>query len=68
MKKSLQDYVDLFERELRSINADLADEFVLKAKLGPPRLLYLWLEGLRAAGELPAILESVQADFWWDCC
>lgn len=58
-------YYSKFEHALRTSDTNLADEFLAIYRNKSPREVFLWLEGLRVASRLPAEVESLLTDFYW---
>lgn len=55
-----------FQRALDAFNVVAGKEFNLLSRTGSPQEVFLWLEQRRLNGQLPAGIESLLTDFYWE--
>jgi hypothetical protein len=64
--KGLAYYYAEFQRELAAVDLRLVEEFKDVSSTQSPRDVFRWLEERRTHGQLPASLENVLTDFYWE--
>jgi len=59
-------YYSEFQRELDAFDASAGQEFRAFSETHSPREVFLWLEKRRTDGRLPATMEGMLTDFYWE--
>jgi len=64
--KGVSYYYAEFQRALDAVDIRMGEEFKAFSSTHSPKNVFLWLEEHRIRAQLPASMESLLTDFYWE--